>query len=353
MARHPHPLLPAAIAVLAICLPARAADDTPATADSIYDGVFHLLATGRQADAERVLAAGVQAFDSDARLAFFHAACTRSRFDIHGAFPLFKRVVELDPSGQYGQAAARMLLLDASRENPAAQLTALAAVVAQRPNDPLLVWMAAVECRSLHRPIDGIPYYERLGKIFDAAGGPGPSLFHQTFANLLDEARRYEDALPHRRLAVQLEPAPWSYDGLGNTLTSLHRWQEGDAAYDKATSLAPGDARKWENWAVSYRIREDWNGALEKSIRGLAADPTIVRLWAVRGDAESHLGRDADALHSYDEVIRLSPRAYYAYDRAAAVLERLGRADEAKAFRARADQLRPRKPATVPANPAR
>jgi tetratricopeptide (TPR) repeat protein len=127
----------------------------------------------------------------------------------------------------------------------------------ENPGDPLVLWMLGVECRSCKLDEEGVKYYAQLCNLWN----PGPVLVHQTYANLLDDLGRSDEALPHRKLAVKLEPAAWAYDGLGNTLTALKRWNEADEAYLNSTTRDPNDVQYWTNWACSMQQRGDEAGA--------------------------------------------------------------------------------------------
>ena len=119
--------------------------------------------------------------------------------------------------------------------------------------------MAAVQCRAHHWDEDGVRLFTKFFKLVQ----PGPVMAHQTCANMLDALNRPEEALPHRYMALKLEPAAWVYDGLGNTLTNLKRFDEADAAYAKSTSMQPMSPQYWSNWAYSKRQRKDEAGAEE------------------------------------------------------------------------------------------
>ncbi len=325
------------------------ADDAPLTADTVYDEAFHLLAAGDQKGTEAVLQQAAESFPKDVRLAFFRAACMRSRFSVRGSLPLFRHVIDLDRSSVYAQASARILLLDFGHQDPETHFAALALLVAKHSDDPLLTWMAAVQCRSLKKTSEGIAYFETFGKSFDPDHDlPGPVLFHQTYANLLDDAKRYLDALPHRELAVKLEPASWSYQGLGITTSHLHRWVQSEDAFTKATSLDSSDPNIWVTWAFACRDRSDWNGVIEKCSRGVIANPHYVVLWNLWGDANTQLKNYAAALQCYARAMDLAPNALYPCDRTIAILELSGQSDQAQLFRARADALRHPNPTTAP-----
>jgi superkiller protein 3 len=193
-----------------------------------------------------------------------------------------------------------------------------------------------VQCRSFNLNEDGVYYYKKLLGMLN----PGPALLHQTYANLLDELNRSAEAVPHRKLAVQLEPAGWSWQGTGNTMNKLGRWAEADAAFAEATRLDPDEARYWMNWAYSKYLRRDDAAAIEKCKQGLAVDPKFVTLWTIWGDAEKRLNHFDSALAKYGQAIKLAPRGYYAYHQSSLIYQARGEKAKAAEFAARSDQLR-------------
>jgi tetratricopeptide (TPR) repeat protein len=69
--------------------------------------------------------------------------------------------------------------------------------------------------------------------------------------NLLTEKLgRAEDALPHRRTAVELAERSWTCQGLANTLNSLQRYEEAEPWYAKAAAMDPDDYRHQYQWAL-------------------------------------------------------------------------------------------------------
>ncbi len=194
-----------------------------------------LWADGDQAGAMALAEGYLPKYPESQRLTFFLGACTRSCFDLEGAAPFLTRAVELGPQTAQGRCAAHVLAIDRGQEVET-EFAALRRVAYERPEDPLLLWMLAVECRHLKRNEEGVQHYALLLKRV----GKGSSLVHQTYANLLDAVGRHKEALPHRYQAVQLEPAKWSLEGLAITLNELGHY----AAADQATSMARmGDFR--------------------------------------------------------------------------------------------------------------
>jgi hypothetical protein len=187
-----------------------------ASAPELYTLLLEGWSKGKQAEVEQFLVSACQRYPNDAPLAFFRAACTRSRFDIKSARPLFKTIVTIAPQTPEGKCAALNLALD-SKENPDANFEQFRTLVSQHPQKPLLLWMLAVQCRTYKHNTEGIKCYQKLLKQVSV----GSSLVHQTYANLLDEVGEYEKALPSRYRAYQLEPTEWSRDGFMNTMRQL------------------------------------------------------------------------------------------------------------------------------------
>lgn len=243
------------------------AADAPTTSPvdakaSVSERAIQLLVAGKQSVAVGVLeesrkSAAAAGRRPDVDEVFLMAVLTRSCFYVEEAVPLFGYVKTVSPDSPHGRAAEYILQLDAQAPDLERNFKALQTLASEEPVDPLILWMLGVQCRSLNRNRTGVAAYAELCKLWD----PGPVLVHQTYANLLDQLRRYDESLVHRQLAVKLEPASWSYDGLGNTLTSLKRWEEADAAYAHATELAPRDAHSWTNWALSKSARGDVESA--------------------------------------------------------------------------------------------
>ncbi|MCW3061986.1 MAG: hypothetical protein JWQ02_3807 [Capsulimonas sp.] len=217
-----------ALALAAVCCltgcnhaQTKTATATPPSAASTaaYHAAFTTWSTQSQHDAERLLENDVIIYPNDQRLAFFRAACMRSRFDIPKARPLLEKVVELDPNSSMGQCASDILRLDEGTDLVASSNN-LNALSEQKPVDPIVLWLNGIECRSFHQSEEGVRVYKQLLSIIPK---PGPVLAHQTYANMLDETGDHKEALVHRLIAVKQEPAPWSYNGLANTLDRLGR----------------------------------------------------------------------------------------------------------------------------------
>ncbi len=169
--------------------------------DQACQTVLTIWAEGNQIAAETYLGWLVGRHPQHQRLAFFRAACMRSRFDVQSALPMFQEVARADPGSPEGRCTAAILALDSGRDLEANFKTLLELVKANA-QDPLIVWMLAVQCRARNRNEEGVAAYRELLKLVPV----GSSLVHQTFANVLDETKQYEEALKHREIVVRQEP---------------------------------------------------------------------------------------------------------------------------------------------------
>ncbi len=222
---------------------------------------MRLLSAGKQADAEQLI------FDEardrpTLRTVFFAAVLVRSRFELEQADRMFGLVARSKPDSVEGRTARLVIAIDGG-ENVDDNVQALDQLTDAQPNDPLVLWMVAVECRQLHRNRAGIDRYRRLLKMLT----PGPALVHQTLGNLLLDDGQPAAALAEYDIAIGMEPAAWDYNCRGNALKRLGRPDEAAAAYRKATELDPTYEYAWRNWAKLCAAQGDFQGASEKAAK--------------------------------------------------------------------------------------
>jgi ankyrin repeat protein len=212
--------------------------------------VQELLWEGRQRDAEDRLELAAQRFPNSGGLLFLKAACVRSRFDVEAASRLMARVVQVAPRSVEGLCAACVLGIDFSGDLKTANhfLGGIAALCRAHPDVLPVRWMAAVMARAVSLEHAEMPWSQLRGvqsfgvENFEAVlsrinGREGPSVLHQTYANLLEGLEAMEEAHKHRLTAVRLERAPWSLDGLAASFMQLSRFQEALAACDEALQM--------------------------------------------------------------------------------------------------------------------
>ena len=270
----------------------------PKNAQEGYRTAYRMWSGGNQALAEMILDYCRRRWPTDIRLAFFQAACTRSRFEVREAAPLFDQIARAAPGSVEGRCSQAMLAIDGGREADAG-FAALRTLVQQNPTDTLALWMLAVTCRALKRNAEGVEYYRLLRQRID---GVGPVLVHQTYANLLEELGRYQEALPERILAIRTEPETWSVNALLQTLDTLHKYPELIEVASQAVQHFPNESIIWFKW----------------------------------GYALSKLGRRVEAEQKYRRVTQLDPANSTAWDNLGLLLEAAGRYNEAIAMYQRA-----------------
>ena len=287
------------------------------------------LANGNQRQVEELLPELVKLHPEDQGLKFFQAVVTRSRFEVEEAMPQFEAVVAMDGKTPEGQCAGLMLKID-RRESPGASLGRMAEVAKAHGEDLLIQWTVAIGCRTLNQNVAGCKVYEYILKAFYP--GEGPVLMHQTYANMLDGAGLYEKAAMHRNIAVMMEPAGWSYQGLANTLTMLKQYDEANRAYRKAVELSPNEGLYWQTWGDCLRQEGFYDEAEKKFEKAVALDPrdtTALHQWGLALEGEKNLDQ---AVAKYRQMIKVAPGEYSGYFEAHRVLLcGLGRNQEAMA----------------------
>ncbi len=239
-------------------------------AKGTYEKVLRTWSDGNQPAAEKLLGEAARTFRTERRLAFFAALLVRSRFNVEEAAPIFAFIAEGSSATRQGKAARLMLAIDQNK-NTEASFTALGKLAMEsKPVEPLIVWLYAISARTLRKNKAGIAAYTLLLKNIRV----GSALVHQTFGNLLDGENRYEEALVHRKLAVKLEPAPWSYDGLAMTLHRLNRNGEALKILEQVCPKISNFPLIWCHWGIVLSAVGRNKEALEKLDKAIAQDPS-------------------------------------------------------------------------------
>lgn len=282
------------VLVSASCLQGAEKTASPST----YDRALDLLKQGKQDEAEEVLGVAVQHDQKNQRLVFFMGVCARSRWMKRDALPIFNYVVKLNSETPEAKCSSLMVAIDTQKEYKDT-FAALEALHKSHPQDPLILWMTAVACRELGKRNAPKEYSEKGAQYYAdllETMAPGPVLLHQTCANILsEELGRHEEALKHRKIAVQQEPAPWSYQGLASTLTYLGRYAEADESYKKSTQMAPDDPTYLASWAWSMERRNENAKAFDLYKKAADIAPDSPKSWRNLARCATRLSRTEDA----------------------------------------------------------
>jgi len=279
----------------------------------IYIDALEKLSAGKQKDAEAIFDHTSRLYPDSQRLLFARAVCARSRWAKHLSTPWMEKVVQIDSTSVEGQCANYVLNLH-FRTDPvsvAINIKSLSSLVDKNPRNPLILWSLAIECHQHFKNTGehtysekGAESYRKLREKWKVA----PVLVHQTYANILsEELGQHEQALEHRRLAIQLEPAAWTYEGLGNTLVKLKRYEEANSAFVNCTELDPQDAHYWMDWALCFEAQDKYDECVVKLQKAAELNPEEPNVWRVWGRSLSILDRLEEAVTKYEQHMRYHP----------------------------------------------
>ena len=283
-------------------------DPSPAP-PAAYDEAMALLSKGRQKDAEALTKKACEIHPDCQRLFFLRGVLERSRFDTAASSQSFAQAYALGKETLPGQVAAAVFTMDAGLMVEAG-FDSLRGLIAEHPDEILLRWLFAIECRT-HRmhPEEAAEEYEAILREWETA----PVLIHQTYANILTEAlNRPEDALEHRWLAAELEPKGWTYQGLANTLKALGRYEEADKVYAKLLELVPDEADFWRQWGTCLFLMGNYVNAVEKFKKAYSLDPSEVSSLLLWGRGLQLQGRLEEGFSKYTEAFVQEPKHRYA-----------------------------------------
>ncbi len=225
------------------------------------------------------------------------------------AFPMFSVVYAINRETTAGLCSQRIIALDSNvptEGGPAAinrEFAALTNLAESNPDDVVVRWMLAVQCRTWNRNEEGARHYSKVAQ----AWVPGPSLLHQSYANILDELNRHEEALVERRIAVEQEPRSWSYDGLANTLSALGRYEEAIEAHEMAVKADPQRSPSYSNWAKTLWSAKKYEESIARCKEAIELHPGNGNAYWTWGNCLYSLGKKAEALEKFELAQLLFP----------------------------------------------
>jgi tetratricopeptide (TPR) repeat protein len=288
------------------------ADDLLDTTFGRYPEVLQnaaFLAKQKIKEAKELSKANDAKFHSLQRLVFLYAALARSRFEEDLAGPLLVFTIATDRYSPEGKCVEFIMTLDVMPDDPKNESVREAIfnnfeqLVEDHPEDLILRWMLAVECREWRRNEQGVAQYKKILEKWK----PGPVLVHQTYGNLLLGLRRYDEAIDQFRIAVKQSPAGWSYNGLGLAFTGAKSYPEADEAFRKAIRFDPNDGIYLANWAEALLGAKKIDEAMAKCTQACRLDP---KSWCVQYRYALCLkaqGKKAEALSLLQNALQNTP----------------------------------------------
>jgi len=156
---------------------------------------------------------------------------------------------------------------------------------------------------------------------------------HANYGRFLVERGKPDAAIPILKTALKIAPGmanAWSALGLAY-LRGPRRPDLGVAAFRKALKADPNHLKSLQELTRLLVAERQQEEAIELAERGLAAGGDEIDLRLSLARALSDSGRETEALTQIDKVLTLDPKCGPAYAARAAVLQTLGRFEEARA----------------------
>lgn len=281
----------------------------PEDAKAVYKEALACLANGEQSRAEKLLDGSLDRYADSQRLLFMRGVLKRSRFSVGAAHGYFKQTAKLGKGTVPGKAAWQALLTDLDYYDGGRDfgihLSKLKKVSDLHPDEPLVKWLYAIECRTVRERAE-----EAAAAYADLLAGwkVGAVMAHHTYANVLaEQLGRNEQALEHRVIALDLQEASWTHQGMANTLYSLERFEQALPHYEKAAQLEPADARHWYQWGKCLFRLKKYGEAYQKYTHALKLDPSNLNYKRRTADCLLPMGKRDEAVKLYEDVVAKDP----------------------------------------------
>ena len=142
------------------------------------------------------------------------------------------------------------------------------------------------------------------------ADHPRVADLHVDLAVALADAHRLPEALSEATRAIELSPRLASaHLNRARILDDLHRVAEAETEFADAAKLAPANADCLYYWALLER--EQSNYARESSLlqKLVELQPRDDQAWLLLGDSLSYQSRQAEAIASWREALRINPQS--------------------------------------------
>ncbi len=175
---------------------------------------------------------------------------------------------------------------------------------------------------------------------------PGSWMAQDSFAAVLMQQGKNEEALAHLQTSLALDPNnAETQTNLGSVLTQLGRVNEALPFLQKAVELEPDLAAAVHyNLGCALLLKGRANEAIAEFERALEIDSTYRPAETELGNALLQIGNAEDSLGHLERALAMSPEDVTAHSYLANTLLQLGRADEAMAHLQKVLQSNPRNP---------
>jgi tetratricopeptide (TPR) repeat protein len=172
------------------------------------------------------------------------------------------------------------------------------------------------------------------------AAHPDDPAAHVSFAQLLADMGRRDEAISHYQQALRLDPSnATAHYNLANLLAEYGRNDDALSHYSAAARLAPNDPRIQINLGNLFLKQAHWDQAIAAYADALQVDPNAFEAHNNIAIAFANRGDLAQATAHFREAARLSPQQPEIHSELAEILDRQGLHDEAQRESAEAQHL--------------
>lgn len=276
----------------------------PEYARASYAETIDYLSKGRQKDAEYLVDDALTVAPDSQQLHFLSGVLFLSRFENRAAQTEFAKAFKLDPDSDLAELSRSVVAMDQGLavENG---FDTLEERIKADPTDMLLRWLYGIEARRHGwRVEEGGKQFRAILKAWDIA----PVMVHQTYAKLLTtDLGKPEKALDHRLLAVELEPEPFTYQGLANTYKALKRYDDADMVYGKLLETHPYNAIYWIQWGTCRFYMSEYADAAMLFRQSTLLNPKDVSPLIFEGRCLEKMGEPEQGYAIYMKALKQSP----------------------------------------------
>jgi tetratricopeptide (TPR) repeat protein len=153
---------------------------------------------------------------------------------------------------------------------------------------------------------------------------------------------KYQEAIACYDRVLEIDPRyALAWYNKGGALKNLGKYQEAINCYDKAIEIEPRDAGAWLNKGTVLDKFDRYREAITCYDRALEINPRYALAWHNKGGALSNLGKHQEVIACYDKAIEINPRYVEAWHNKGGALSDLGKYQEAIACYDRVLEINP------------
>jgi tetratricopeptide (TPR) repeat protein/tRNA A-37 threonylcarbamoyl transferase component Bud32 len=217
----------------------------------------------------------------------------------------FDKVTELDPLDKAAWACKGDNLSNLGDFSSA--IVCYDKAIALTPRDGTIWNSKGINLKRLGRFDEAITCYDKAIELDPES----TSIYWYNKGLCLNSSKRFGQAMICFDKAIELKPDyADAYNDKGLCLSDLGRYDEAIIYYDKAIELDSQNApRYWCNKGLCLSSSKLFDQAMICFEKAIELNPLDLRTWYVKALAEDSLGRQRDAIRSYERFITLSSTA--------------------------------------------